>query len=206
MVALLVYHKNIHKIYPSSWTGQFVNSILSQTFQGFKVYEINYGGGQERLFSNSIFESKELPTFVHAMNHLIDKTLLDGADVVVNNNCDDWAAINRLEVQLPYIEQGFDIVSSNFSLIQDDRLVKVHSFDKLNIKEELNKNHNIVCHPGVMYSRHFLLNNRYEPDLIPLEDLILWQKTIDNFRFKIVPENLVYHRIHQNAVCKSQNR
>lgn len=205
-VILLCYHKNVFKVYKKDWLDKFVDSILNQTYKDFEVYEQNYGGGEERLFENSDFESKEMPTFVHAMNHLIEKALNNGADAVANSNCDDWFSLDRLEIQLPFIENGFDIVSSNFCLVRDDSIIKFHRFDTLDLKRELSINHNIIGHPSVIYSRHFLLNNKYEPGLIPLEDLILWQKTVDNFRFKIVPENLLFHRLHDNSVCQSNNR
>lgn len=204
-VGLICYHKNIYSVYKPEWVKQFIDSILNQSYRDFTIYEANYGGGEERLFENSIFESIELPTFVHAMNHLIERSLEDGIDAIANSNADDYFALNRIEVQLPFIENGYDIVSSNFCLIQDDQIVKVHSFDKLDLKYELGRNHNIIGHPSVVYSRHFLLNNRYEPEDIPFEDMILWQNTVNNFRFKIVPENLLFHRIHENSVCQNEN-
>lgn len=206
-VVMLVYHKNVFNVYKKHWIDNFVHSVLNQTYKDFTVYEMNYGGGEERLFEDSVFESKELPTFVHAMNYLIEKALDDGADAIANSNCDDTMSLDRLEIQLPFIENGYDVVSSNFCLVRDDSIIKFHRFDKLDLKHELSINHNIIAHPSCIYSRHYLLNNKYEPDLIPLEDLILWQRTVDNYRFKIVPENLLFHRLHDNSVCQNpENR
>ncbi len=203
---MLVYHKNIYSVYKREWVEKFVDSVLNQTYKDFTVYEMNYGSGEERLFENSVYESKQLPTFVHAMNELIDKALNDGADAIANSNADDYMSLDRLEIQLPFIENGYDIVSSNFCLVRDDSIIKFHRFDKLDLKHELSINHNIIGHPSVIYSRHYLLNNRYIPEDIPFEDMYLWQKTVDNYRFKIVPENLLFHRLHNNSVCQSNNR
>lgn len=202
---MLVYHKNVFSVYKEQWLNDFVFSVLHQTYVEFQIYEMNYAGGKERLFANSTFFSEPLPTFVHAMNYLIEKALNDGADVIANSNCDDTMSLDRLEVQLPFIENGYDVVSSNFCLVREDAIIKFHKFDKLDLKHELSLNHNIIGHPSCVYSRHFLLNNKYEPDLIPLEDLILWQRTVDNYRFKIVPENLLFHRLHENSVCQNEN-
>lgn len=204
---LICYHANIKVIYKPEWIEQFKQSILNQTFKDFVIYEICYNGGEDRIFENSIYESKKLPTFIHAMNYLIEKCLDDGADVISNTNCDDNYSINWLKIQLPFIKYfNFDIVSCNFTLIQNDKPVHYHFFDKLNIKNELERNNNIVAHPGVMYSRKFLENNKYIPEEIPIEDLLLWKRTIDNYKFKIVEQNLLWHRIHDNSVCKSTNR
>jgi len=206
MLTLICYHKNLYNLYLDKWINEFRESILNQTYKEFTIMEINYGGGTERIFEDSIFESKELPTFVHAMNYLIKKSLKDGADVVGNLNCDDTYNTDRLKIQMQYMEIGYDICSSNFSLMRDGFIFHKHKFDNKNIKEELEINHNVVCHPSVCYSANFLKSNRYEPNEIPLEDLLLWKRTIDNYRFIITPENLVNQRIHNNSVCKSDNR
>lgn len=203
---LLCYHKNVYSIYNREWVETFKQSILNQHYQDFEIVEINYGGTEERIFDSSIYESKPMPTFIHAMNYLIEKCLDEGADCVGNLNCDDIYSFAWLETEMPYIEKGIDIVSCNFSLIKDNVQILEHRFDELNIKEELSKNHNPVCHPAVIYSKKFLENNRYVPEEIPLEDLLLWKRTIDKYQFKIVPENLLYHRLHNNAVCQSNNR
>lgn len=203
---VIVYHKNINSIYPAAWVQEFKHSIINQSYKLFDIYEMNYGGTQERIFENSIYESKELPTFVHAMNYLIEKCLNEGCDAVGNTNCDDNFSLNRLKIQLPYIEDGYDVVGSNFSLVIDNEIFKTHKFDNLDIKEQLGINHNILSHPSIVYSRKFLEENRYEPNEIPLEDLLLWKRTIHHYKFKIVPEILLYHRIHNNSVCKSSNR
>lgn len=205
-VFLISYHKNINLIYPKQWVDQFRESILNQTYKDYKILEINYGGGDERIFKNSNYESIAMPTFIDAMNYLINKAIYYGADAICNLNSDDWYDFDWLKVQLPFIEKGYDIVSCNFSLFRDGVMYHEHHFENLNIKDELNKNHNILCHPAICYSRNFLENNRYVPDQFPTEDLQLWQRAIDNYRFKIVPENLLYHRIHNNSVCQSNNR
>lgn len=206
MVALIVYHRNAQNIYPQSWLDKFKDSILNQTFQDFEIYECEYGDGDYRIFESSHYESKELPTFVHAMNYLIEKALNDGAEVMANSNVDDWVNLDWLKIQVPLVLNGYDLVSCNFSLVQDDQIVKEHKFHNLNIKEELEQSHNPICHPAICVSRKYFQENKYDPTLVPFEDLILWQQTIDKYRFKIVPENLLYHRIHNQSVCQSTNR
>ena len=75
-IGLICYHKNIDTLYPKKWIEEFKNSIDSQTYKDFIIYELNYGGGEQRIFPNSLFESKEFPTFVHGMNYLLDKWLV----------------------------------------------------------------------------------------------------------------------------------
>lgn len=205
-IALLCYHSNAQVLYKEEWINAYRDSILFQTHKYFSIFEHNYDGGLFRIFENSYFESVKMPTFVHALNYLLDKCFSSGYDFIYNSNADDINSFNRIEIQLPYLEEGFDIVSSNFALLQDDSIVKYHKFHNLNIAHELSKNHNPICHPVVGYSKKFIMNNRYIPEQQPKEDMMLWQRTINDYKFIILEENLLYHRIHNNAVCRSDNK
>ncbi len=206
MIAVIVYHRNIFQIYEPEWIRMFKESILNQTRMDFVIYEINYGGSGERLFQNSLYYSMILPNFVHAMNFLIDKSFEDGATVVYNTNCDDHFSLERIEKQQPYIDIGYDIVASNFCLVKDSEIVHTHKFDQVDIKSELNRGHNVIGHPVVAMSKSFWGKNRYDPEEVPEEDIKLWQRAIHNSSFIILPDMLLYHRIHSNSVCQSQNR
>lgn len=205
-IALLCYHANAQTIYKSEWIQQYKDSVLNQTYNDFAIMEFNYGGDTFRIFENSYFESVAMPNFVHALNYLLDKCFSSGFDYCFNSNCDDYFSLNRIEKQLPYLKAGFDIVSSNFALVQDEQIVKYHKFHEMNIEQQLAIDHNLVCHPVVGYSKRFWEGNRYIPNEQPVEDMRLWQRSIKNYIFIILEENLLFHRIHQNAVCRSDNR
>lgn len=205
-VALISYHKNAETLYPSQWIDEYHNTIISQTYEGFDIFELEYGGGKYRIFENSIFHSKEFPSFVHGLNYLLDCLFFMGYDCVFNSNVDDYASLYRIEKQLPFIEQGYDLVSSNFALIQDGQLIKTHSFDKLDLELELAHNHNIIGHASVVYNKSFWKKHRYIPEQQPAEDLMLWQRAVKDSKIIILPDVLLYHRLHENSVCKSENR
>lgn len=205
---LLAYHKNIDQLYPPEWIGQYKQSILNQTCKDFSIMEINYGGKGERIFETSYFESVEMPTFIHALNYLLDKCVSGGYDCVLNSNVDDYFGLQRVEKQVAAIRDGYDIVASNF--IRTWQGVRGYRealiFNDLDIKYELGKNHNVIGHPVVAYSRNFIEHNGYIPEQQPTEDLQLWQRTVDKFKFIILPEFLFTHRVHENSVCNSNNK
>lgn len=199
-LAIIVYHKNLSQ-YPSHWIEKFRQSIVNQSYKEFDIYEIDYGGGNNRIFHNSVYNSLKLPNFVEAMNYLLNMCFARGADVAFNTNCDDWYSEDRIEKQLKYTKEGYGVISSNFSLIKDDVITHTHNFDRLSITEELNKNNNIICHPVVCYSREFWYNNQYHPSEVPYEDMNLWKRALKNgYKFKILPDVLCYHRLHENSV------
>lgn len=195
--AVIVYHKNLYQ-YPQEWIDRFRESIRNQTYKDFDIIELNYGGGEERIFDDSIFESIKMLSFPHAMNYLFDKC--KDYDCVFNTNCDDYYSEDRFEIQIGLIRQGCDIVSSNFSLVDDDNIKLTHRFEEKNIDRELSKNHNVICHPVVAYSKRFINKERYNPEEIPFEDMKLWQRTVRDYGYIITPEVLCFHRLHKNSV------
>ena len=119
-IALICYHKNISTLYPSEWIDKYRDSVLAQTHKDFDIFELCYGSGGERIFEQSQYIIKQCDTFVHGMNYLIELVLSKGYDYVYNSNVDDWDSPERIQKQLVYLEQGYDIVSSNFMLVRAD--------------------------------------------------------------------------------------
>lgn len=194
MYSVIVFHKNVDK-YPKDWILTFCGSILNQTFQDFDILELNYGGGEERLFACSDFESIEMENHAEAMNYLIDKSFRSGYTHVFNTNVDDWYTLDRFEKQIKY--KDFDVVSSNFTLVDEftGNAYHTHYFNKMNIKRELDKGHNVICHPVVMISKNWW--KPYDPKDIPFEDMRAWQR---GGNFVILPDVLCFHRVHKKSV------
>lgn len=206
-IALLSYHSKADKIYPSEWVDQYKQSIINQTYKNFDIIESNYEGSDYRIFENSKFDSIKTTNFVDTINRLLDECFFElEYDFIFNSNVDDYFSLDRIEKQLPYLEKGFDIVSSNFCLVKDNIIVRHHKFHDLDIYTNLSNNHNIIGHACVAYSRRFWENNKYVPEQQPLEDMMLWQRAIKNSRFIILEDNLLFHRLHSESVCQSENR
>ena len=214
--AVIFFHKNILTIYKKRWIDKCIDSILNQTVQDFEIFEVNYGGGNFSLFENidkykKNFFNIELDNHVCAMNFIIDKVFDDkkNFDIVFNVNLDDYYDINRFEKQLEKIEDGFDVVSSDFSYIKEDEneqdIIILHRniLQFGDIKQNLERNHNVIAHPSVCFTRKFWSDNRYKEDKIPVEDFILWQEAINKgYKFSICKENLLYYRRHNNQITQ----
>lgn len=212
-IALICYHKNADIIYPKEWIDKFRESILNQTHQDFNIIELNYGstegksGKAFRIFENSTFFAYKFSSFISAMNPLIYYCKCNNYDYIFNTNCDDYYSLDRIEKQLVYLEAGYDMVSSNFTLIdENDHHILQHEFDILDLKTELNNNHNIIAHPAAAFNTRFFNNNKYNEDEIPYEDLKLWKRSLQNgAKIKIIKDNLLYHRVHSKSVSNSNN-
>ena len=210
-VITIIYHKNISSLYKKEWIEKSYKSILNQTYTNFIIYELNYGDDGLKLYKDYTNEKEykyyniSFDNHADAMNFLLEESLKDGADIVLNNNLDDINDINRFQIQISSIKNGYDLVSSNFIHIdEDDNEITKMTMSVYNLEEELNRKHNIICHPSVCYSRNFIENNKYISSEIPEEDLKLWKRSSNNFKFFICPEFLLKYRIHSNQISNTK--
>jgi glycosyltransferase involved in cell wall biosynthesis len=211
-IGVIFFHRNIKNIYRERWIKKCVDSILNQTYSDFSIYEINYGGEEDSILEGFIFpnphvfitEKKE--NHAEAMNAIIDVAFKDGCDYIFNTNLDDFYDLKRFEVQVEKLNSGFDLVSSDFCYVEEigeiDEVTLIKNIKKFgDIRENLEKSHNVIAHPSVAYSRRFWEQNRYVPAEIPREDMNLWLRSIQNgFKFYICDEVLLNYRLHENQV------
>lgn len=216
-LAWITFHKNV-RAYPSRWIDDYVNSVYNQTINGqnaveeklIDIWEVNYGNGNERLFPESKFYQKNFPTHAHAHNFILDEVFKNGYSYAFNSNCDDCYTEDRIERQLPYCKQGYDIISANHSIIDGENNILKHDiqFSKMAINLEMSKNHNIISHPCVVYSKKFWTNcPKLNPELIPKDDMDLWKFAIHKgYKMIIVPSTLLYYRVHPNSVAAPRRK
>ncbi len=200
----MCYHRNAYARYPSPWLAAYSQSIENQTEKA-DLFELDYGDaeGASRLLYRSELLATPLPTHVHAQNHMLDMLFGLGYDAVLNTNVDDVYYPEYVAVTRRTISDGADVSSSNFALTDERGYVyRRHAFDDLDVAAELRRGNNIISHPTVAFTRRFWEGcSRYDPSQIPEEDMRLWAREVERFRFVIAPEILVNHRIHDGSVC-----
>ncbi len=176
----------------------------------FIIYEINYGEDEFRLYEEfpSEIETKffqsNFENHAMAMNFLFDRCVGDNVDMVFNNNLDDISDLERFRIQSNKIHDGYDLVSSNFTYIDEfDFQFKEMHFSNLDLEKNLLRNSNIICHPSVCFSKRFIEENRYDPTEIPQEDLKLWKRSLGKYKMTICDEFLLKYRMHKNQITSS---
>ena len=141
------------------------------------------------------------------MNFILTEAFSDDCEVVFNTNLDDIYRHDRFQIQLKYTDE-FDIVSSDFCYIEengeeDNITLYKNILQHGSVVSNLNKDHNVIAHPCVAFTKRFWKdkNNRYDVSQTPHEDRELWKEAISRgYKFLIVPEVLLFYRIHKNQV------
>lgn len=241
-VVVIIYHSNVTKIYKQRWTDKMVNSILNQSYDKFDIWELDYGmenGVSKKsqcgytIINNNIsnkhnykFFKKPFENHIYAQQYLINKAFEEGYEYVVNTNVDDFYHPNRIEKQLNFLKNGYDIVFSCFRYIKDVNDIDVADIDndkkqlfgdneinEITIKENILKDHNVLCHPSACYSKNFWTKSdsnklplKYKND-VPYEDLILWKKCcMSDVKIGLMEDILVYYRLHKNQVSSNSKQ
>lgn len=212
-IGVIFFHKNITNIYKPRWIEKCVRSIVDQTNQEFKIYEINYGGEDFSIikeyfpsFRRHKFISEKTENHAEAMNIIIDIAFKDGCEYVFNTNVDDYYRNDRIEKQMEFLKSGYDVVASDFCYITeegDDDIFVVNKYIKSygDIESNLKIGHNLIAHPVVAFTKDFWKNNRYNPEEIPGEDLLLWCRAIsEGYKFYIHDDVLLNYRLHENQI------
>lgn len=200
--AVIIFHKQAYR-YPARWVTKCIQSIQNQTYNKFDVYELDYGGEHTQLYPGSSFASTtSIKDHAEAHNWLLDKVFKLGYDCAFNLNIDDHYSFDRFEKQLPFIEQGFDVISSNFYHIDENgRVMYPMVMDDKKMELEAKRGHNVIAHPVCCYSKNFWDNcTKLKSEEIPRDDFELWKRSYGKFKFKILPNFLLYYRVHKTKV------
>lgn len=225
-VGVILFHKDIHKIYKRTWIDKCLKSLLSQTYTDFDFLELNYGiENKTSILSDydvtqkKYFWYKPMKNHCFAMNYLLDKAFVEmGYDYIFNVNMDDYYADTRIEETLKLLANEFyDVVSCNFKHIQEKNgedvdvfFCNVHKqgYNQDRIKDTIiNRNVNLIAHPAVCFNKTFwrCFKEIYYYDEIPKEDLELWKRSLKrNLKFKIINKVLLYYRKHSNQITRGR--
>lgn len=192
----------------SRYISNSIRSILNQTFREFEFLIIDDGStdNSEEIissFSDSRINFKKIPRsgLSAALNYGL-KTA--GGDWIARIDADDLNTPDRLMIQNDFIikNPGFDVVSSRSVYFRDPCeilfLLKVPEYDS-EIKKYLSL-HNPVNHSAVLFNKKAVSENGgYDERFRCFEDFELWYRLKDKLKFRILPEYLVYTRLHSSS-------
>ena len=197
--ALISFHKNIGR-YPIEWIEKYRDSIINQTNKDFDIFELNYGGGEERIFENSEFISLNLNDHAQAHNYLLERCFSLGYDLILNTNVDDRYPLDRVKLQIDNFDPEISVMSGNYiSFTETRENIHCTKFEELDIFKEFSNNHNIIAHPACAYSRKILdYNENLISEEIASDDFCMWKRLLTKgAKFKILPDVLLYYRISE---------
>jgi hypothetical protein len=212
-LGIAIYHSNVQD-YPSEWLRKCLGSLyLQEPTNGWEYlfFELNYGPTNRNLLglcSNAVFfRSREL-NYAAAMNYIYQHIIDARCDAIANVNIDDWYALDRFKNLLPQLDQGFDIVSSNYIITDENGREKRRTdFADLNVSKELMAGNNIISNPCHIMRKEVFKTIQFKPDLVPVEDLVYWQDCLKaGFKIRVLANYLHWRREHPGQEGNKKNR
>lgn len=183
-----------------------IRSVLAQTYQHWELILINDGStdgsidiakkymnldSRIRLLDDGL--NKKLP---FRLNQIIDEAKYD---YIVRMDADDIMHVNRLQIQLQFLEinKDVDLVSSSmYSIDRNNKVVgKRIISDEVTISTLLKSNNQII-HPSIVARKSWFLRNKYDIFSERAEDYELWLRACFNgdLKIKIISEPLLFYR------------
>jgi hypothetical protein len=209
-IGIAIYHSQAQR-YPQRWKNKCINSLIHNIAQlawddNPYFYELDYGDTPQRFHTNTItgfvnlgprYRRKKLANYAEAMNEIYS-WIFEECDVVCNANIDDYYAPDRILKLVETLNAGADVASSNYIMVdENDMPIAKTDYAELNLANELARDNNIVSNPGHMMKKQVFEKLKFDPSLVPREDLQYWKDCLGaGFKIVIRPEHLHYYRIH----------
>jgi len=174
---------------------------------------------------------KPMKDHSYAMNFLANKVFAKGTSYkyCFNINIDDFYDLTRFERQIKIIQKlKYDLVSSNMLYVNEEDKVQMslkhlaYTFvspkkipikkqiilEQEYIKSEFLKNHNVIAHPCICYTRRFWEICGPYKNIVPREDMLLFREASlnPNIKMHIAKKCLIYYRIHNSQTVSSERK
>jgi glycosyltransferase involved in cell wall biosynthesis len=186
-----------------------VRSVLDQTYDNLEAVVVNDGstdGTADVL--NQRFEDERLRVFdqdrrgrVLSLNRGLD--LAKGTFVAVLD-ADDRCSPRRIERQVDYLSahEGIGVVGSQYirkDSVRDEEYVRKYPSTDGLIRKEMAK-YIPIAHSCAMYRKRAVVDaGGYDEKLTDHEDLDLWIRLAQNWKFANIPEPLVVRHIRSES-------
>ncbi|GAB4027548.1 MAG: hypothetical protein Fur0011_5910 [Candidatus Microgenomates bacterium] len=199
-----------------AYLSEALDSIMNQTFTNFEVLLINDGSTDD---SNIIIDKykkkyKNIKVINNRMNLGLIATLNKGLEVVKSKyiarmDSDDIASIDRLRVQVEYMENNPEIDISG---------TWIEVFGKYNYLWKTPITHDeivaklmfecSIAHPSVMLKTNSLkrYNLKYPIQYKNAEDYGLWMLASRKLKFANIPQTLLRYRTHNRQIGFSEQK
>jgi len=199
--------------------GKFIanslNSILKQTFQDFEVIVVNDGSTDNTLEVLSTFLDSRISVYSNPGNKGLTYTRNRGLDLAKGeylaiNDCDDFSHQERLQRQVDFLDQHqkVGVVGTSANRIVNGELERIWAYPASvdDIKCRLFWG-SAVINPTAMLRMSFIQkhNLRYREEFPPCEDYDFFERAINLFEIRNIPEVLLEYNLHGQNVTLTMN-
>jgi hypothetical protein len=218
-IAICLYHKNPFDIYKPEWICKCLKTLSEQTYDPKNTYifvELNYSNIQEdypisllelgyfrdiddksKIKMNKVFNDN-----YKAMNFCFDYAFEKlNTDVCFNVNIDDYYNDYRISKSLEYINEGYELLTSNVCFISGNRkrftnLNRDNISDELLMRLKIQQKKNIIVMSSLCITKSGWEKNGHISSTKYLNGYIMMKNIMSkNIKTKICNEHFVFKRV-----------
>lgn len=198
------------------YLAEAIESVLSQTFTDFEflIHDDGSTDGSPAIIGHyakkddRIIVSKNINKgLALVLNDLIGTAR---ADILARMDADDICMSDRFEKQVAYLDAYPDCAAVGGAHIVIDADGRPILYNSMPIGHERIDGQNIcgvvsINHPTVMMRKEAVLHcGRYDPRMVPAEDLDLWLRMAETGRLANLPDIVLKYRVHDNSISGSK--
>lgn len=192
-----------------------IKSILNQTYTDFELIIINDKSTDSSF--KIISDFKKIDTRIIIINN--DSNLgpalsrnkgidIANGEYIALMDADDISKSYRFKKQVAILEENKDIglCGSWFTLFGDK--IETQVIKHFETHEELKVNFLKDCYignPTVLVRKNLVLNEKFNPEFVPIEDYELWSRLINKTKFYNLQESLLDYRWHNTNISQTSN-
>ncbi|AWB44876.1 glycosyl transferase [Paenibacillus sp. CAA11] len=191
----------------AAYVQEAIHSILVQTYTDFELILIDDGSTDGSSYLISLIEDPRVRKVFHSQNRGLVASLNEGlslatGEYIVRMDSDDFAAPDRLGIQITFMDQhpSIDLSGSAFTT-SIGGTPKVNPVSHEEIRTWL-LFHCCICHPTTIMRSSMIhrLNVQYDHNYPHAEDYELWNRLAPHIQMANLPINLLYYRLHSGQV------
>jgi glycosyltransferase involved in cell wall biosynthesis len=198
----------------AKYIAQSIQSILNQTFKDFELLIIDDGSTDDteeivNQFKDSriIYHKRKHEGISSALNYGV---LESKGEWIARIDADDLNIPERLMIQTEFSKNNpdFNVISSlSIYFNESYKILFFHNppCQHDEIYKFLNK-HNPINHSGLLIEKNILTINKYNETFEVYEDFELFFRIRDRVRFYIIPDYLVFTRIHKGSLTSESSK
>ena len=196
----------------SEFLRETMDSILGQTYKNFEFLIINDGSKDDSVQIIESYADKRIKLIHNEENIGLIETLNKGIELaqgkyIVRMDADDIAELNRIEIQVNYMEKNSDVAvagSNGMMFLSKKPMVKKPTDFPIKYSEIKCKLlfESPIMHPAVIMRRDILIDNsyRYRDEYKDTEDYGLWIEIAREHKIVNIPNRLLNYRIVSSSI------
>ena len=196
----------------SRYLHEAIQSILNQTFSDFELIILNDNSTDNSLEIIQEFVKKDNRIILINKTQNIGPALLrnegfesSNGEFIALMDADDIAYPKRFEKQVSVFNNDSEIgvCGTWYTMFGED--IKDYIFKQNEFHEDIKVKllyENCIGNPTAMIRKSVLHNQKYNPEMVPIEDYDLWTRLINNTKFYNIQESLLSYRWHDTNTTK----